>query len=75
MKKEIKIEGMSCNHCKAHVEKALNSIDGVTAKVNLAKKNAVVELSADVSDDTLKNAVTEAGYEVVSINVKKGLFS
>lgn len=74
MKKTIAIEGMQCEHCKARVEKALNAIGGVQAKVDLKKKNATVDLSADVADQTLENAVTEAGYKVVSISEKKGLF-
>lgn len=68
MTKTISIEGMMCGHCTAHVEKALNAIEGVTAVANLEQKNAVVTLTADVSDDILKNAVTEAGYEVTAIN-------
>ena len=67
MTKTMVIEGMMCAHCKAHVEKALNALDGVTATVDLEAKTARITLSAPVSDDTLKNAVTEAGYEVVSI--------
>ena len=58
---------MSCVHCVSHVEKALNAIDGVHANVSLENKNAVVDLTKDVSDDTLKNAVKEAGYEVTGI--------
>lgn len=75
MKKVIAINGMSCAHCQARVEKALNAIDGVQAKVDLGKKIATVTLSAPVEDEALKNAVTEAGYEVVSVEEKKGLFS
>ena len=67
MKKVITIEGMMCNHCTAHVEKALNAIDGVSAVVSLEDKNATVILSKDVSDDVLTQAVTDAGYTVVSI--------
>ena len=67
MKKVITIEGMMCNHCTAHVEKALNAIDGVSAVVSLENKNATVTLSKDVSDDVLTQAVTDAGYTVVSI--------
>lgn len=74
MKKVIQIEGMSCEHCRNHVEKALNSLDGVSAKVNLKKKTAVVELKSDVDDDTLTKTVTDAGYEVVSITEKKSFF-
>ena len=67
MTKTLHIEGMMCAHCQAHVEKALNAIDGVEAKVNLETKTATLTLSKDVSDDVLRGAVTEAGYEVVSI--------
>ena len=67
MTKTLNIEGMMCAHCQAHVEKALNAIDGVEAKVNLETKTATLTLSKDVSDDVLRGAVTEAGYEVVSI--------
>ena len=63
----MSINGMMCAHCQAHVEKALNAIDGVEAKVNLETKTATLTLSKDVSDDVLRGAVTEAGYEVVSI--------
>lgn len=73
MKKVIEINGMSCSHCQARVEKALNEIDGVEAKVDLKKNRAIVKLTKDVSDQILKDAVIEAGYEVVSINEKKGL--
>lgn len=67
MKKTIKIEGMMCSHCTGMVTKILNAIDGVTAEVSLEEKCAYVELSKDVSDDVLKNAITDAGYEVVGI--------
>lgn len=65
--KTIKIEGMMCMHCVAHVEKALNEIDGVHAAVDLEKKQAVVTLDHEVSDDILKAAVINAGYKVESI--------
>ncbi|MGI6765033.1 MAG: heavy-metal-associated domain-containing protein [Clostridiales Family XIII bacterium] len=74
MKKIIEIKGMSCAHCQAAVEKALNGIDGVDAKVDLKKNQAIVDLSREIDDVTLKTAVEEAGYEVTSIYVKKGLF-
>ena len=67
MNKVIKIEGMMCGHCKAHVEKALNALDGVSAVVDLENKCANVTLTADVQDDVLKQAVQDAGYEVVEI--------
>ena len=67
MKKLMKINGMQCDHCKATVEKALNSIRGVRATVDLKKKSALLELDAPVGDEVLKKAVADAGYEPVSI--------
>ena len=74
MKKIIEIKGMSCAHCQAAVEKALNGIDGVEAKVDLKKNQATVNLSKEIADGTLKAAIEDAGYEVLSITAKKGLF-
>lgn len=68
MKKTIKIEGMMCQHCVAHVTKALQGVLGVSGiEVNLKKKTATVELSQDINDETLKTAIEEAGYEVKKI--------
>lgn len=69
MKKVISIEGMNCKHCSSSVEKALNSIAGVKeATVDLAAKKATVETDSAVTDETLKKAVTDAGFEVTGIN-------
>ena len=66
MKKTLSIEGMMCAHCAAHVEKALNALDGVdSVTVDLAGKTAVV--TGDVSDEALKKAVADAGYQVTDI--------
>lgn len=59
----LKVEGMMCGHCQAHVEKALNGIEGVQATVDLEKKEAYVNCPDSVSADTLIHAVKEAGYE------------
>lgn len=68
MKKQINIEGMSCEHCVKHVTNALNELDGiVNVSVDLQGKNAVVEAVSDVPDAEITNAIDEAGYEVVSI--------
>lgn len=69
MKKTLKIEGMMCQHCVAHVTKALQTVDGVlSVEVNLKKKTAVVELSKAVEDEVFVSAITEAGYEVKKIS-------
>ena len=65
MVKKVIVEGMMCQNCVKHVSKALNGLPGVTAEVDLESKTATV--TGDVSDDAIREAVTEAGYEVVSI--------
>lgn len=68
MTKTIKINGMMCSHCTGRVGEVLNAIDGVSAEVSLDNGGqAVVTLAKDVSDDVLKKAVVDAGYEVVGI--------
>ena len=68
MNKKMFIEGMMCAHCTGRVEKALSAIDGVTGvEMSLEGKSATLTLSKDVDNATLTNAVTEAGYEVVSV--------
>ena len=66
MTKVVKVDGMTCGHCSARVEKALNELEGVTAKVDLDKAEATV--SGEVTDELIRETITEAGYEVVSIN-------
>ena len=65
MKKTVTIEGMMCAHCVAHVEKALTALPGVKATVDLTSGTAVVE--GDVTEEAIRNAVTEAGYTVKGI--------
>lgn len=70
MKKQLSIEGMSCMHCQKHVQDALNAIDGVQAEVDLKNAVAEVRLTNEVSDETLKQAVADAGYTVTAIEEK-----
>ncbi|WP_054252505.1 heavy-metal-associated domain-containing protein [Neofamilia massiliensis] len=68
MEKIIYIEGMACGHCKTAVEKALGALDGVSkVEVSLEEKLAKLILDKNLDDAILKNAVEEAGYEVVEI--------
>ena len=59
--KRVQIEGMTCEHCKNRVENALNRLEGVSAKVNLKKKTAVVSMEKEVEDMQLQKAVEQAG--------------
>ena len=60
MKKEFKVEGMMCMHCRMHVEKALNSIEGVKATVTLDPPVATVEFEGEAKSlDELQKVVTE----------------
>lgn len=68
MVKVIDVEGMMCPHCVAHVKKALDAIEGVSAEVSLEKNQATVTLTQQVNDETLIKAVTDAGYEVKGIH-------
>ncbi|MGN1443349.1 MAG: metal-transporting ATPase, partial [Acutalibacteraceae bacterium] len=66
MEKTIRIEGMMCPHCEARVKKCLEALDSVeAATVSHEKGTAVVTLSKDVSEETLRSAVEAEGYKVV----------
>lgn len=68
MTKTMKIEGMMCQHCVAHVKKALEDVTGVIkADVDLESGSAKIEMEADVKEDILKKAVEDAGYTPVSV--------
>ena len=68
MKKTMKIEGMMCAHCEAAVKKALEAIpEVVDAEVSHTAGTAVVTVE-NVSDETLKAAVTDQGYAVIEIH-------
>ena len=63
MEKTLKIEGMMCDHCVMHVQKALAAIPGVQeANVSLENQSAKVIIDPIVADETLKTAIEEAGY-------------
>ena len=68
MEKEYKVEGMMCNNCRMHVEKALNTVEGVeSATVTLNPPVAKVKFAdGEISVDTLQNALNEAGDYKIS---------
>lgn len=62
----ISVEGMMCNNCKAHVEKALLGVKGVkSAEASVENKNVTVVAKASLSDDAISAAIVAAGYKVV----------
>ena len=64
MEKKLSVEGMMCQHCVAHVKKALEGVEGVEeAVVDLDSNSATAKLSADVADQVLVDAIVDAGYE------------
>ena len=67
MRKVLSIEGMSCGHCVGHITSALSGVQGVTSvQVDLVKKSAVVE-GDGLDDGKMREAVADAGYQVVAI--------
>ena len=68
MKKIIKIEGMKCENCSAHVKEALEALDSnLDVKISLFRKRATVE-GENLNDEALKEAVEKVGYKVLGIN-------
>lgn len=65
--KTVIVDGMTCDHCKGWVEKAVNNIEGASCKVNLNKREAVVSMEREISDDEIRVAIKNAGYRVVEI--------
>lgn len=68
MEKLLIVEGMSCGHCSARVEKALMALEGVSkATVNLESKEVMIEIVGDLSNDILTETIEDAGYDVVEV--------
>ena len=68
MKRKIQIEGMSCGHCVEHVKEALEEVKGIeSVEVSLEEKCATIV--GDATEEDIKQAIDEAGYDVVSMTV------
>lgn len=63
--KTFTVDGMTCENCVARVLRYVNDIDGVAGKVNLRKKELIVSMEREVSDEIIIAAVTKAGYQVI----------
>lgn len=66
-KKKVSVEGMTCEHCRDRVERSIDEIDGAAGKVNLKKKEALVSMEREVSDEEICEAIEKAGYKVTDI--------
>ncbi len=66
-KKTFMVEGMTCENCKTRVERIINDMDGLLAKVNLKSKEVLISMEKEVRDEDIKAAIEKAGYEVVEI--------
>ena len=67
MKKKILVEGMSCEHCVKHVTEALKDLGAKDISVSLEKNLALAEIGDSITDEAIKAAIHDAGYDVVGI--------
>lgn len=67
----VSIDGMTCSHCKLRVENALNSEDGVWAKVNLKANTAQVHMKALIPKDDMSRIISRAGYTMVGYRIEE----
>ena len=66
----FKIDGMHCENCSNRVKRSINRLDGVSAKVNLRKKEAVVRYEQDIADDVITKEIEGLGYKVTDCHGK-----
>ncbi len=66
--KTMTIEGMICENCSGRVHNALNSIEGINAKVNRSKGQAVIKFGQPVDEERLIRSVTDLGYRVSKLS-------
>lgn len=64
----VNVEGMHCTNCKNRIERHLNELDGVVAKVNLEKKQVKVSLYQDVEEELIINIIESLDFKVISLN-------
>lgn len=69
MNKILKIEGMTCGHCKMKVENVLNALNNVdNAEVDLIDGSCEVEMSKDIDLQELTAIISDAGYKLIAVN-------
>lgn len=63
----IKVEGMMCEHCEAHVKKALEAVKNIKSAVaDHNKGEVIITCSKEISNATIEKAISEAGYKFIS---------
>ncbi len=63
---QISIEGMTCGHCTAAVEKALLAVEGVDQILEMSLETGIAVIGGTASHDTLATAIKEAGYQLTT---------
>lgn len=63
----LNVEGLCCEHCCLRVEEALNEIEGVEARVDKDKEQAIVKLADGIENQVLIDALDEEGFDVSSV--------
>ena len=63
----LTIHGMVCDNCAARIHNALNSIDGINAKVSRSKSRAVIKSENMIDDEMIEKVITDLGYTLSQI--------
>lgn len=67
-KTKFNVQGMTCSSCKAHVEKAVKTINGViNVEVNLDNKNAIIESEKELDNNEIIRLIEKEGFNVIEI--------
>ena len=67
----LTVDGMHCSNCARRVENALNSKDGVWAKVNLEKKSVLVRAKSQLKWEDFSTVITKAGYTFIEFSAER----
>ena len=66
MKLNLSISGMSCEHCTSYVTQVLNEMTGISV-IDIGLEGAIIETDSSVTEDEIKEAIDEAGYELTDV--------
>ena len=67
----LTVDGMHCSNCARRVENALNSKDGVWAKVNLENKSVQVRSKSELKSEDFSTLITKAGYTLIEFSAER----